>query len=188
MVLECKITFDDHYNGIFYAGQLLTGRVELILDKVKTVQGLCLKICGYARVRWTENHSYYANGRKQNKTVAFIGKNDYLESINYLIGSNSGEGIDIEKGVHTYNFQCQLPPMLPSSYSDEIGHIIYLAKVTLERPWKFDLTNKSEFKVVKNLDLNLEAPMIRVSISILNLEFLLIFFLASSKIRRNYII
>lgn len=165
MVVECKITFDDYYNGIFYAGHLLTGRVELTLDKVKTVQGLCLKICGYARVRWTENHSYHANGRKLNKTIAYIGKSDYLESINYLIGSNSGEGIEIEPGVHTYNFQCQLPPMLPSSYNDDIGQINYLATVTLERPWKFDHTYKSEFKVVKNYDLNFEAPMIRVESS-----------------------
>lgn len=157
MVLDCKITFDDHYNGVFHSGQLLTGRVELILDKMKTVQCVSFKICGYARVRWTENESYYSNCRKMKKTVPFIGEKDYLEPMHYLIGSNSGERIDIEKGVHKYKFECQLPDMLPSSYSDDIGQVIYFAKVTLERPWKFDHTYKSEFKIVKHLNLN-EAP------------------------------
>lgn len=64
-------------------------------------------------------------------------------------------------GFHTYRFSCLLPQNLPTSFEGQHGKIRYTCKVSLDRPWKFDLTYKVAFTVLKQQDLNYESPMIR---------------------------
>ena len=73
-----------------------------------------------------------------------------------------GNPIDILPGIHTFNFSCFLPQMLPSSFEGQYGHIRYTVTVSLERPWKFDQTYKVGFTVLKHLDLNYDSPALRI--------------------------
>jgi Arrestin (or S-antigen), N-terminal domain len=50
MVL-CEIKFDNNPQGIYYAGQTLSGVVELNNEKSRNVRGLSLRIEGFAKVR-----------------------------------------------------------------------------------------------------------------------------------------
>lgn len=52
--------------------------------------------------------------------------------------------------------------MLPTSFEAKYGYIRYTAKVALERPWKFDLTYRVGFTVLKQQDLNYENPALRI--------------------------
>lgn len=69
-----------------------------------------------------------------------------------------GNQLDLQPGVHMFNFSCVLPPNLPTSFEAPNGYIRYTTKVTLERPWKFDLSFVNGFTVIKSLDLNYEVP------------------------------
>lgn len=60
---------------------------------------------------------------------------------------------------------CMLPPDVPTSVEESIGHIRYTASVILERPWKFDLTYKVGLTVIRQLDLNTELPSSRLPTS-----------------------
>lgn len=68
---------------------------------------------------------------------------------------------ELSPGFHKFNFACQLPIQLPTSFESKYGHIRYQIKVELERPWKFDLKFCFAFTVIKVLDLNYESPALR---------------------------
>lgn len=67
-----------------------------------------------------------------------------------------GEEIEIQAGEHEFPFTCTLPPNLPSSFESSLGHVRYVVKATLDRPWKFDQDVKRLFTVISPFDLNQE--------------------------------
>lgn len=74
----------------------------------------------------------------------------------------SGNQIEIAPGAYQFNFQAILPPLLPTSFEAKHGSIRYLINVVIDRPWKFDLTYKVAFTVIKQLDLNYENPALKI--------------------------
>lgn len=70
-------------------------------------------------------------------------------------------------GTHTYNFVCVLPVGLPTSFEGKHGHIRYLVRLKMDRPWKFDHVFKTPFTVLRNIDLNQNLAL-RVTLIILN--------------------
>ena len=49
---KCDIKFDNNTQGIYYAGQTLSGIVELNNEKARNIRGMSLKIEGFAKVRY----------------------------------------------------------------------------------------------------------------------------------------
>jgi Arrestin (or S-antigen), N-terminal domain/Arrestin (or S-antigen), C-terminal domain len=68
---------------------------------------------------------------------------------------------ELSSGLHKFNFACQLPIQLPTSFESKYGYIRYQIKVELERPWKIDVKFCFAFTVIKVLDLNFESPALR---------------------------
>ncbi|XP_060649027.1 arrestin domain-containing protein 17 [Drosophila sulfurigaster albostrigata] len=154
MVVTCDISFDNNKDGTFYAGQLVTGCVTLKSDKIKEVQAALVKVVGYSITKWSE--------RKMASTNLFAGREEYLSSQTYLLGSEqSNDRHAIQAGVHNYNFACQLPYQCPSSFEGRYGCIRYIVKVLLIRPWKFDQAYTHGITVLKMMDLNTETPQLK---------------------------
>ena len=86
-----------------------------------------------------------------------VSKNKY-----FYVSFKGLSKLTIAAGVHNFTFACQLPPDCPSSYEGQHGHIRYTVKVALVRPWKFDISFKRGFTVLRMTDLNFESPQIRV--------------------------
>ncbi|EDV48173.1 arrestin domain-containing protein 17 [Drosophila erecta] len=158
MAVTCEIDFDNNPHGTYFGGQVLTGRVTLKLDKMKLVKAITLNITGYAETRWIERVT--RNRRRRRRT--FYGREDYIASKTFLVGSNLSSQVSIEAGIHTYNFVCLIPTECPSSFEGAHGRVRYMANVTLVRPWKFDQSYTRCFTVLKVMDLNFDSPLLRV--------------------------
>ncbi|XP_035784904.1 arrestin domain-containing protein 17-like [Anopheles albimanus] len=152
----CKITLDGNSQDVFFAGQKLSGTVDLTPSKTKKVKGVQLKITGVGCVRWTET---YGTGT----TVPFSGREEYLTHTVDLLRSETDEPIDLPAQRHLYRFSLLLPDTLPTSFEGDYGYIRYTVRLVLQRPWKFDLTYKIAFTVVNQLNLNAVNPPLNVA-------------------------
>ncbi|XP_049543011.1 arrestin domain-containing protein 17-like [Anopheles darlingi] len=153
----CKITLDGNSQDVFFAGQKLSGTVDLTPSKAKKVKGVQLKITGVGCVRWTET---YGTGT----TVLFSGREEYLTHTVDLLRSETDEPIELPAQRHLYKFSLLLPHTLPTSFEGDYGYIRYTVRLVLQRPWKFDLTYKIAFTVVNQLNLNALDPPLNVAV------------------------
>lgn len=68
--------------------------------------GVCLKIAGYSHCHWTERQSRGSGSQKrQNRTVNYIGREDYVWTSTYFLGSEEGECKSIRFEFGFYIFQ-----------------------------------------------------------------------------------
>lgn len=54
-----------------------------------------------------------AQGKEHDEDEELTGHEEYFENHYYLLGSKSGNEIDLPTGEHMYPFTCVLPPNLP---------------------------------------------------------------------------
>ncbi|CAH0399343.1 unnamed protein product [Chilo suppressalis] len=154
-IKEANIYLDNQFNT-YYAGQTVNGRIEYVFDSPKKVRGIHVKIKGEAHTEWCESkQEENSQGKTESTDTMHTGNEEYFQVSYYLLGSNTGNEIEIPPGKQVYNFTCTLPPVLPSSFEGEFGYVRYTVKVTLDRPWKFDQETKMAFTVINALDLNL---------------------------------
>uniref|UniRef100_A0A182JQS4 Arrestin C-terminal-like domain-containing protein n=1 Tax=Anopheles christyi TaxID=43041 RepID=A0A182JQS4_9DIPT len=147
MKVHCDIRFTNSTHGAYLSGQQLTGHVQIKLTEAKN------------NVQWTQKRG---QGR-QRRTVYYTAKRDHLSSMKVLVGAQqNGNPTELPAGEHIYEFACELPSHLPTSFEGSYGQCRYTAQVVMDRPWKFNLTYKVGFTVVQPRDLNLQAPSIRL--------------------------
>ncbi|XP_011646855.1 arrestin domain-containing protein 17 [Pogonomyrmex barbatus] len=153
---DFRIVFDNQWST-YYPGQTVTGNIILVLDSVKKIRGISVKIKGEANTNWsTVKQEMDEKGQYTDETHTVTAHESYFETKYYLVGSASGGEIEIQSGEHKFPFNSSLPMNLPSSFESDFGHVRYTVKATLDRPWKFDQDVKSPFTVIAPLDLNQE--------------------------------
>ncbi|XP_062564555.1 uncharacterized protein LOC134227220 isoform X4 [Armigeres subalbatus] len=110
---HCEIHFDNNPQGVFHGGQIMSGSVELRLDKPKLVNDFRLVISGRADVRWVQ--------QKGRDRKTYIGEEELLRAETKLIPQSNTE---IPAGIHTYNFASPIPLHVPTSFEGEHGQRI----------------------------------------------------------------
>ncbi|KAL7297338.1 hypothetical protein TKK_0009730 [Trichogramma kaykai] len=154
---DFKIHFDSPY-ATYHPDQTVTGKVILTLDAPKKIKGIKISVKGEADTYWSTDRQELNNeGRYINETDVVTAHEEYFKAQFYILGSSSGEQIELPSGTHTYPFNFVLPPSLPSSFESDFGRIRYTTKAILDRPWKFDQETKVAFTVVSHFDLNKDA-------------------------------
>ncbi|CAH0380473.1 unnamed protein product [Bemisia tabaci] len=147
-----KVVFDSPTSA-YYAGQAVSGKIVLSLNKSKKVRALKVSFIGKAETRFQhEKTETQPNGESRNFMDDVTGEEMFFE-YHYNILGGSGE-VEISSGEHTYPFNASLPTTAPSSFEGENGFIRYKVRATLDRPWKFDEHAEGSFGVVTPLDLN----------------------------------
>ncbi|XP_053671333.1 arrestin domain-containing protein 3-like [Anopheles nili] len=157
---ECHIRFDNNPYGVYLAGQILAGQVELRLTEVLNVVGVSLRLDGLTEIEWSEEIESAA-GQPGRKTTRYYGQQTLLNSTSFLCGSSVGPVRDLAIGTHTYHFSCELPAHLPTSFEGYHARIRYTAKVSLHRTKaRTDPIGQTSFTVLRHLNLNEHAAVL----------------------------
>lgn len=94
---------------------------------------------------------------------SFHGREDYLSTVNFLIGSEKSLLIEIPPGKSFYDFQCTIPKNCPSSFEGQHGHIRYEAIVEIISP-ENAIIHSERFTVNNIAEINFRAPHLMVNI------------------------
>ncbi|XP_032593465.1 arrestin domain-containing protein 17 isoform X2 [Drosophila grimshawi] len=163
MPIECLISFDNNPQGVYYAGQELSGVVDLSVDANKRIKGIHVTVSGYAKIRWIKKG--YPRDSERAMCRAY---RSYLSSRSYVLGSCAGNScIDWLAGEYSYTFHVILPDNLPTSFDGKYGQIHYEIITTIERSGRYPKVFKLPFTVIQPLDLNADA-IYRVPLEILD--------------------
>ncbi|KAJ6636505.1 Arrestin domain-containing protein 3 [Pseudolycoriella hygida] len=158
----CEVKFDNNPNGVYYSGQTLSGVIEITNEKQRKINAVTLRIEGYAKCKWSETRG---SGRNR-RTIVYSGREDYINTVSYLVRKVDGVDAELSAGLHKFNFACPLPFNLPTSFESKYGHIRYQIKVDIERPWKLDLKYSFGFTVIKVYDLNYDSPALKTPLKV----------------------
>jgi hypothetical protein len=146
MVVQCDFKFDDP-EGVFLAGSVISGEIQLsVPDKFK-VTGIDLVLEGFVKVKWEEY--------KEKINLTFEDREQHLSEIIKLVPIE----LEYPEGKYSYRFKRHLPTGLPSTVDEKYGHTTYSASVIIHRSWKPDMKFTSKFTIVQAVDLNWDSSL-----------------------------
>ncbi|XP_070495146.1 arrestin domain-containing protein 17-like isoform X2 [Chironomus tepperi] len=85
-----------------------------------------------------------------------------LDSTTYFFGELYGHDIQINQGIHQYNFECQLPDNLPYTLDMKYGSVAYYTESVLENSFGPYKTVRRSFTIVRFDDLNVFPELRKV--------------------------
>ncbi|XP_058825944.1 arrestin domain-containing protein 4-like [Topomyia yanbarensis] len=156
MTVTCEIKFENNPQSIFYVGQTLNGTAVLQLSEAESVTGVYVQIEGFTAVHWKKRPPQgQRHGSKQ-----FSGREDYLNTLTYVVGGENGAPLEIAQGTHVFKFVCALPDTLPTSFEGQYGHVRYTITICVERPTQQNTIYREAITVLRQLNLN-DDPTLR---------------------------
>ncbi|XP_016970859.2 arrestin domain-containing protein 2 [Drosophila rhopaloa] len=161
MGIICQILFHNNTQGVYYAGQSISGQVTLCTDKLIQIKAIRLKVKGFAETHWTESKT---DSNNKSTSESYNGFEKYLSSKSYLLGSEISTEIALEPGTRAYTFSCQIPINCPSSFEGTHGRIRYMVDVSIIQPWKYDSLFSRAFTVIQVMDTNTYATVSQVPV------------------------
>lgn len=92
-------------------------------------------------------------------------KESYIDFRMRLLGDPDQGPSVLSPGIHSFPFKLGLPLGLPSTFLGRYGWIQYYCKAALREPSGLIHKNHQVFIVMNPIDLNLEQPVLAVSIA-----------------------
>ncbi|XP_039281776.1 arrestin domain-containing protein 2-like [Nilaparvata lugens] len=162
MNLDKLVVVFDSPTDTYYAGQNVTGQVQLLLMGPKKIRSLQIKFVGKGEVKWSEQVKI--EGRTQLENIVYSDDEEYYTFKYNLAGGGNSE-LHLPPGQHNFSFAACLPPGLPASFEGDRGFVRYSVTATLERPWNSSEYATAIFTVISPIDLNYN-PLAKVTNSI----------------------
>ncbi len=142
------IEFDSNPAAVYFAGQQITGNVQVALNEGMKMRGIKIRFEGKARTHWTEHHSHGTGQNRHSETVHYHGEEVYVDTGDVGIWGFGGGDQVLAAGSYRFPFQFFLPPNCPTSFEGVHGSIRYTVKSVIDKPWKFDHSVKRAFTVI----------------------------------------
>ncbi|XP_048843095.1 tyrosine-protein phosphatase non-receptor type 23-like isoform X6 [Brienomyrus brachyistius] len=136
----------------FSSGDVVSGRVLLVLSKETKIEGLRVKMKGKAEVRWSEKHG--------DKTRYYSSKEEYFKLEQLVTGQEKGNDVVLAAGSHVFPFTFQIPQgNMPSSFKGAHGKVEYKLEAKLSRSWRLPSNAASEFTFVSKPEMGVAHLM-----------------------------
>ncbi|CAG4935943.1 unnamed protein product [Colias eurytheme] len=141
----------DEPRSIYYAGQVLTGKIQFELDEMLTFTAIKVAFIGQAIVKWSEYQTEKYSGVERTREIEYGGQELYFNFEQCLCG---GSVTTLPPGPQSINFSYLIPSNVPSSFQGAKGQVRYSVRAYLDYP---DTTRDelvADFDVIAPLDLN----------------------------------
>ncbi|KAJ8974498.1 hypothetical protein NQ317_007587 [Molorchus minor] len=150
---QCKVWLDN-YNGQYYPGAQVQGRVILNFDSETKLRGVKVSIVCHEHTEWMDTENYYDTEQHEHRSrnTLFKGDNDAFIT-EFILYGNPPRRYP-RASIFTL-FSINLPNILPGTFNCEHGSISYKLIACVDRPMAFDYQDEIIFVVVAPIDLNL---------------------------------
>ncbi|XP_065224217.1 arrestin domain-containing protein 1-like isoform X2 [Planococcus citri] len=148
---------------VYYPGEMVSGRVRLVVDSAKKIRAVDFKLKGKAECKWDEQETYRdREGRSRSRKVCRKSSETYVKTEQCLVGGK--DKFKLAAGEHIYPFCVTLPICAPASFSGSYGGVSYYARVKIDitKNKSSDKKERTYFNVLDPLNLNL-FPNLRTS-------------------------
>ncbi|EYB91696.1 hypothetical protein Y032_0203g1843 [Ancylostoma ceylanicum] len=145
--------------AVYYPGANVNGTVHLHLKEPIKARSLKIVVDGRAHTHWNITRSRRVRNtdgtyRTENYTVPYHATVIYASGETNAWAAPPGAKEVLPAGSNQFPFTFLLPPTCAPSFEGSYGYIRYMVKVELDRPWRFNKTDKKLFTVVPMFDLN----------------------------------
>ncbi|KAE9415029.1 hypothetical protein Angca_008253 [Angiostrongylus cantonensis] len=142
--------------AVFYPGTNVDGVVHLELKESIKARSLKIVIHGRAYTHWEVRRSRTkSTTHTENYTAPYSATVIFVDCESIAWAPAYGAKQVLQAGIYRFPFLFTLPLKCAPSFEGFYGYIRYMVKVVLDRPWRFNKTDKRLFTVVPMLDLNL---------------------------------
>ncbi|XP_049871638.1 arrestin domain-containing protein 1-like isoform X2 [Pectinophora gossypiella] len=149
---NARLIFDEP-RAIFYAGQMISGHIECVLNEPTNYAAIYVTYYGEGRVYWTETEVNESYGNRRSVEVEYKAKEEYFNATQCISVGNGP--VSLSPGTHKIPFQYLIPETAPSSFRGERGEISYTIRVYMDNNAGVDrIQIEKAFEVVAPLDLN----------------------------------
>ncbi|WKY01508.1 hypothetical protein Q1695_015482 [Nippostrongylus brasiliensis] len=148
------ITYSNPH-AVYYPGTSVEGVVHLDLKESMKARSLRIAVDGRAHTHWSITKSRtVSTSRTESYTVHYSATVIYADGDTIAWSASTGSKEVLNPGSYQFPFVFRLPPNCAPSFEGTYGYIRYMVKVELDRPWRFNKTDKRLFTVVPIFDLN----------------------------------
>ncbi|XP_048843120.1 arrestin domain-containing protein 3-like [Brienomyrus brachyistius] len=147
-----SITYDAiNENNTFTGGDVVSGRVAVVLAKESKIKTLLVKARGKGKVQWIETHD---------QNTLYQAKEKYLKLDDIIISGQKGKEVVLAAGSHVFPFTFQIPQgNMPSSFKGAHGKVEYKLEAKLSRCWRIPSKSVSMFTFVSKPEMSVAQLM-----------------------------
>ena len=131
---DFHLHLDSPPGGIYFTGMTVTGTVLVKTDKPKNYKFIRVKLIGFAKVKWTEQHKTTGyHGRVETHSYCYSSSEYYINTFVTVWSERTSSGSDkLPAGTNEFPFSLQLVgDNLPSSYTDGVCKIKYFVNARI---------------------------------------------------------
>ncbi|XP_071947840.1 arrestin domain-containing protein 3-like [Antedon mediterranea] len=152
----------DKPQSVYAPGEIVSGRVDIAVEKDYELRLCELHFKGLANVHWSEQHSSGSGKNRTTHTVHYRANEEYFNVLQQLLVKGANDMVTLTAGHHCFPFSFQLPiSNIPTTFEGAHGWVRYYLEAVLDETWwKFNKRCKVGITVIAPVDCNANPTLL----------------------------